>query len=79
MFEKLVLSTTQRRKHTTAKFFAGTVLLYAIVLACAIIVSVVVSDPKLADTSKRDSPHRSAANAREYDAQTPGLERAATD
>lgn len=51
MFEKLVLSTTQRRKHTTAKFFAGTVLLYAIVLACAIIVSVVVSDPKLADTS----------------------------
>ncbi|HXU38406.1 MAG TPA: energy transducer TonB [Blastocatellia bacterium] len=50
MFEKLVVSTNQRPKHTTAKFFAGTVLLYAIVLACAIIVSVVVSDPKLADT-----------------------------
>lgn len=51
MFEKLVVSTIQRRKHTTAKFFAGTVLLYATVLACAIIISVVVPNPKLADTS----------------------------
>lgn len=51
MFEKLVVSTTQRRKHRTAKFFVGTVLLYAIALGCAFIVSVVVSDPKLADTS----------------------------
>lgn len=51
MFEKLVVSTNQRRKHTTAKFFVGTVLLYAIVLACAFVISVVVSDTRLADTS----------------------------
>jgi protein TonB len=51
MFEKLVVSTTQRRKHTTAKFFLGTVVLYAFALGCAFIVSVVVSDPRLADTS----------------------------
>jgi protein TonB len=51
MFEKLVVSTNQRRKHTTAKFFAGTVLLYAIVLAGAFVISVVVSDTRLADTS----------------------------
>ena len=51
MFEKLVVSTTQRRKHTTAKFFLGTVLLYAFGLGCAFVVSVLVSDPRLADTS----------------------------
>lgn len=51
MFEKLVVSTSQRRKHTTAKFFVGTVVLYAIVLACAFVISVVVSDTRLADTS----------------------------
>lgn len=51
MFEKLVVSTNQRRKHTTAKFFAGTVVLYAIVLACAFVISVVFSDTRLADTS----------------------------
>ena len=51
MFEKLVVSTTQRRKHRTGKFFVGTVLLYALAIGCALIVSVVVSDPKLADTS----------------------------
>ena len=51
MFEKLVVSTTQRRKHTTAKFFLGTVVLYAFALGAAFIVSVLVSDPRLADTS----------------------------
>lgn len=51
MFEKLVVSTNQRRKHTTAKFFVGTVVLYAIVLACAFVISVVVSDTRLADTN----------------------------
>ena len=50
MFEKLVVSAVQRRKHTTAKFFAGTVMLYAITIVCGFIVSVAVSDPKLADT-----------------------------
>lgn len=50
MFDRLVVSTVQRRKHTTAKFFVGTVLLYASVLACAFVVSVLASDPKLADS-----------------------------
>jgi protein TonB len=51
MFEKLVVSTTQRRKHRTAKFFVGTVLLYAIAIGCAFVISVLVSDTRLADTS----------------------------
>jgi protein TonB len=51
MFEKLVVSTTQRRKHTTAKFFLGTVVLYAVALASAFVISVLVSDTRLADTS----------------------------
>jgi periplasmic protein TonB len=51
MFEKLVVSATQRRKHTTAKFFLGTLVLYAFALACVLVVSVLVSDPRLADTS----------------------------
>jgi protein TonB len=51
MFEKLVVSTTQRRKHRTAKFFVGTVLLYAIAIASAFVISVFVSDTRLADTS----------------------------
>jgi protein TonB len=50
MFERLVVSTVQRRKHTTAKFFLGTVVFYAFVFGCAFVVSVLVSDPKLADT-----------------------------
>ena len=49
MFEKLVVSTIQQRKHTTAKFFVGTLTLYAVGLAGALVVSVVVSDPRLAD------------------------------
>lgn len=52
MFEKLLVSTIHRRKHTTAKFFVGTVALYAVVLACAFVVSVLVSDPRLADTDR---------------------------
>lgn len=51
MFEKLVVSATQRRKHRTAKFFVGTVLLYAIAIGCAFVISVLVSDTRLADTS----------------------------
>lgn len=49
MFEKLVVSTTQKRRHRTAKFFVGTMALYAVVLAGALVVSVLVSDPRLAD------------------------------
>ena len=51
MFEKLVVSAAKSRKHTTAKYFLGTVLVYAFVLGCAFIVSVLVSDPRLANTS----------------------------
>lgn len=51
MFEGLVVSTIQSRKYTTAKFFLGTMALYAIALACAFVVSILVSNPRLADTS----------------------------
>jgi TonB family protein len=50
MFEKLVVSTTQRRKHTTAKFFVGTLSFYSVALLFGFSVSVLVSEPKLADT-----------------------------
>jgi len=50
MFEKLVVSTTQRRKHTTAKFFVGTLSFYSVALLFGLSVSVLVSEPKLADT-----------------------------
>jgi protein TonB len=48
MFERLVVSTVQRRKHTTAKFFFGTVVFYAFVIGCAFIFSVLFAEPKLA-------------------------------
>ena len=51
MFEKLVVSSIQRRKHTTAKFFAGTVMLYGFAFASALVLSVLVSDPRMADTN----------------------------
>ena len=51
MFEKLVVSTTQRRKHTTAKFFVATLSFYSVALLFGLSVSVLVSEPKLADTS----------------------------
>lgn len=50
MFEKLVVSTGQRRKHTTARFFLGTSALYVIALALAFAASILMSDPRLADT-----------------------------
>lgn len=50
MFDQLVVSAQQRRKHTTAKFFFGTSVLYILTVALAFAVSVLVSDPKLADT-----------------------------
>lgn len=50
MFDQLVVSARQRRKHTTAKFFVGTSALYVFAVALAFAVSVLVSDPKLADT-----------------------------
>jgi protein TonB len=50
MFERLVVSTIQRRKHTTEKFFLGTMALYLFALGCAFVVSILVSNPRLADT-----------------------------
>jgi TonB family protein len=50
MFDKLVVSTNERRKARTARFFLGTVVTYLVVVASALAVSVIVSSPKLADT-----------------------------
>ena len=52
MFDQLVVSTLKRRKRTTLKFFLGTSALYMFTVALAFAVSVLVSDPKLADTGK---------------------------
>jgi TonB family protein len=50
MFDNLVVSSLQRRKHTAVKYFFGTGVLYVLAIACAFTASVVMSDPKLADT-----------------------------
>ena len=52
MFDQLVVSSLQRRKHTAAKYFLGTGALYLLIIASAFATSVLMSDPKLADTSK---------------------------
>jgi TonB family protein len=49
MFEKLVVSTRERRGARTAKFVLGTSLIYAFSAACAVALSVVVANPRLAD------------------------------
>ncbi len=51
MFEKLVVSTSERRKGRTAKFFVCTSLTYLIALGTAFALSVLLADPKLADSS----------------------------
>jgi TonB family protein len=50
MFDKLVVSTAQRRRGRTAKFFLGTVVVYLSVGAIAFALSIVLGTPKLADT-----------------------------
>jgi len=50
MFDQLVVSSLQRRKHTAAKYFFGTGALYVLAIACAFVASVLMSEPKLADT-----------------------------
>ena len=50
MFDQLVVSSLQRRKHTAVKYFFGTGALYVLAIACAFVVSVLMSEPKLADT-----------------------------
>lgn len=52
MFDKLVVSSLQRPKHTAAKYFLGTGALYLCAIAVAFAGSVLMSDPKLADTGK---------------------------
>lgn len=52
MFDQLVLSSRQRRRHTTGKFFVFTASVYALAIAGAFVVSILASDPKLADTSR---------------------------
>jgi len=50
MFDQLVVSSQQRRKYTAAKYFFGTGALYLFAIGCAVVASVLMSDPKLADT-----------------------------
>ena len=53
MFNKLVISTNERRKGRIVSFFCGTSALYALVIVGVLALSVVVSNPRLADTSDR--------------------------
>jgi protein TonB len=52
MFNKLIISTNERRKGRIAKFFCGTSAIYAMVIVGVLGLSVIVSNPKLADTSE---------------------------
>lgn len=53
MFEKLVVSAAQKRKGRTATFFLCTSIVYLSTAALAFALSVLLADPKLADTSER--------------------------
>lgn len=53
MFNKLIISTNERRKGRIAKFFCGTSAIYALVIVGVLALSVVVSNPRMADTSER--------------------------
>lgn len=55
MFDNLVVSTAQRRRGRTAKFFAGTSIIYLSAVAVAFALSVVLATPKLADTAAAGS------------------------
>jgi protein TonB len=52
MFNELVISTNERRKGRVAKFFCGTLGIYALVIVGVLALSVGVSNPRLADTSE---------------------------
>src|SRR6185436_9209337 len=52
MFDQLVVSSRQRRRHTTGKFFLLTSALYVFAIAGAFVVSVLAYDPKLADVNE---------------------------
>jgi TonB family protein len=53
MFNKLVISTNERRRGRIARFFFGTSAIYAMVIAGVLSLSVMVSTPRLADTGER--------------------------
>jgi protein TonB len=52
MFNKLVVSTNERRGNRTAGFFFGTSIIYLIAVAFAFAISILVANPQMADTSK---------------------------
>lgn len=49
MFDRLIVSTVQRRRGRTTKFFLGTVIIYLSAVASAFALSIVFASPKLAD------------------------------
>lgn len=51
MFDKLVVSTAQRRRGRTLKFFLCISLTYVVAFAIAVALSILLAEPKLADTS----------------------------
>jgi protein TonB len=51
MFDNLVVSTAQRRRGRTAKFFVGTSVIYLSAVAVAFALSILLATPKLADTA----------------------------
>lgn len=53
MFNKLVVSTNERRRGRIARFFFGTSAIYAMVIAGVLALSVMISNPRLADTGER--------------------------
>ncbi|MEK6287684.1 MAG: energy transducer TonB [Acidobacteriota bacterium] len=50
MFDQLVVSTVQRSKRRTAKFFFGTGVFYLVVVSSAFALSILMANPRLADT-----------------------------
>jgi TonB family protein len=52
MFKTLVISATERRKRRTARFFCGTAVFYMLSVAAAFALSIVISNPNMADTSE---------------------------
>ncbi|MEK6410043.1 MAG: energy transducer TonB [Acidobacteriota bacterium] len=50
MFDQLVVSTVQRSKRRTAKFFFGTGVFYLVAVSSAFALSILMANPRLADT-----------------------------
>jgi protein TonB len=55
MFNKLIISATNRRRQRTARFFCGTAVFYLLSVAAAFAVSIIITNPKLADTSEHSA------------------------